>query len=366
MSGTRRTTDRSKKSRAKGSPELLLELIIEEFIFDTQQKTSDGSTPRAYRQPLRLFVRYLSEELGRPPWLSDFALAAVQRWATTLQERPKWERGGLAVGTKPLAVETRRTYLRTLRTFSNWLPRPPHAYCAEPPLKHLILPRASQTYKLPLTDDEITRLIAAAREDTVFGARDTAMLLFLLDGATRAMELCRLRIGDVTLQTGLVLVARGKGNKTRAVTVGDETRLALRRYAVMRDSLHGATRSPEDPFFETAWGGFFTYYGLRSWLKRLNARANVPRAHLHLLRHTSAVDTLDVGADLRTLQLKLGHASIVTTQRYLNMASDRLSERQRAFSPIDHRAAKQSASKSARPPLWHKGKGRQPPPGEEA
>jgi integrase len=207
MPGTRRTTDRNKKERPKGSPELLLELIIEEFIFDTQQKTSDGSTPRAYRQPMRLFVRFITEELGRTPWLSDFTLAAVQRWATTLQERPKWERGGLAVGTKPLAVETRRTYLRTLRTFSNWLPRPPHTYCAEPPLKHLILPRASQTYKLPLTDDEVTRLILAAKEDTLFGARDTAMLLFLMDSATRAMELCRLRIGDVTLQTGLVLVA---------------------------------------------------------------------------------------------------------------------------------------------------------------
>jgi integrase/recombinase XerD len=241
-----------------------------------------------------------------------------------------------------------------------------HAYCPEPPLKHLILPRASQTYKLPLTDDEVTRLILAAKEDTVFGARDTAMLLFLMDSATRAMELCRLRIGDVTLQTGLVLVARGKGNKTRAVTVGDETRLALRRYAVMRDSQHGATRSPEDPFFETVNGGFFTYYGLRSWLKRLSARASVPRAHLHLLRHTSAVDTLDVGADLRTLQLKLGHASIVTTQRYLNMASDRLSERQRAFSPIDHRAAKHSALTGSHTPRWHKGKGRQAPRGEEA
>jgi hypothetical protein len=125
MSGARRTFDRSTKERRRAAPELLLELIIEEFIFDTQQKTSDGSTPRAYRQPLRLFLRFLTEALGRPPWLSDFTLAAVQRWATSLQERPKWERGGLAVGTKPLAVETRRTYLRTLRTFSNWLPRPP-------------------------------------------------------------------------------------------------------------------------------------------------------------------------------------------------------------------------------------------------
>jgi site-specific recombinase XerD len=187
-------------------------------------------------------VRFLTEELGRRPWLSDFTLAAVQCWATTLQERAKWERGGLAVGTKPLAVETRHTYLRTLRTFSNWLPRSPHEYCPEPPLKHLILPRASQTYKLPLADDEITRLILVAKEDTNFGARDTAMLLILMDSATRAMELCRLRIGDVTLQTGLVLVARGKGNKTQAVTVGDETHLALRRCVVMRNSQRGATR----------------------------------------------------------------------------------------------------------------------------
>src|SRR6185312_12191062 len=98
----------------------------------------------------------------------------------------------------------------------------------------------------------------------------------------------------------------------------------LRRYAVMRDSQHGVIHSPEGPFFETVNRGFFSYYGLRSWLRRVSERAAVPRAHLYLLRHTSAVDTLDVGADLRTLQLKLGHASIVTTQRYLNMASDRL------------------------------------------
>jgi hypothetical protein len=89
MSGTRRTSDRSKKNHPRGSPELLLELIIEEFIFDTQQRTSDGSTPRAYRQPLRLFIRFLTEELERPPWLSDFTLVSVQKWATTLQERPK-------------------------------------------------------------------------------------------------------------------------------------------------------------------------------------------------------------------------------------------------------------------------------------
>ncbi len=312
---------------------------------------------------LRVFLAYLEQQLARPPRLSDFTLPVVQEWAISLQRRPKWERGGLAVGDQPLAVESRRSYLRTLRTFSNWLPKPPHRYCDEPPLAHLLLPRAADTYKFPLTTEELSRLLAAAKEDSVFGARDTAMLLFLVDSATRASELSHLRIGDVTLQTRLALVARGKGNKTRAVTVGEETRLALRRYAVLRDSRAGASRSPEAPFFQTMRGKAFTYYGLRNWLRQLSERAGVPRAHLHLFRHTSAVDTLDVGGDLRTLQLKLGHASITTTQRYLNMASQRLSERQRAFSPVDHLKLGDRAKGAKAPlPLWRREERREQPP----
>jgi site-specific recombinase XerD len=330
-------------------PELRLDLVVEEFLYACQQKATTDATPRSYRQVLRVFQAYLQEQLGRPPLLSDLTLPVAQRWAISLQQRPKWERGGAAVGQKPLALETRRTYLRTLRTFANWLPKEPHTYCAESPLKHLPLPRASHTYKLPLTEEELTRLLEAAKADTVFGARDTAMLLFLMDSGTRATELCRLRLGDVTLQTGLVLVARGKGSNSRAVTVGEETRMAMRRYAVVRDSRPGAPRGADAPFFQNLRGAFFTYYGLRSWLMRLGKRAGVPRAHLHLFRHTSAVDTLDVGADLRTVQLKLGHASISTTQRYLNMASQRMSERQRQFSPVDHLKAKKAGATSQPP-----------------
>jgi site-specific recombinase XerD len=336
-------------------------LLIEEFLYSREQVSSSSATLRSYRQVLGLFRASLKERLGRPPRLSDFTLATVQEWAISLQRRPRFERGGLAVGDRPLSVESRRTYLRTLRTLSNWLPKLPHRYCDAPPLEHLLLPRSADTYKLPLTKEELAKLLAAAREDSVFGARDTAMLLFLVDSATRAAELSQLRSGDVTLQTGLVLVARGKGNKTRAITVGEETRLALRRYAVLRDSRPGTARSPEAPFFQTMRGHAFTYYGLRNWLRRVAERAEVPRAHLHLFRHTSAVDTLDAGADLRTVQLKLGHASIATTQRYLNMASQRLSDRQRAFSPVDHlglgvpKQPKQRSGPTKAPlPLWRR------------
>jgi site-specific recombinase XerD len=360
-SRTASSSTRLRTAKRAKAPDLLLELVMEEFLTAIQQTATSAATPRSYRQVLFHFYTHVQEELGRVPRLSDFTLDAVQRWALGLQKRPKWERGGLAVGDRPVALETRRTYLRTLRTFSNWLPKPPHAFCAEPPLQHLLLPRAGETYKLPLTEDELGKLLKAAKEDSVFGARDTAMLLFLMDSATRASELTGLRVGDVTLQTGLLLVARGKGSRTRAVTVGEETRQALKRYALVRDSRPGAVRTPEAPFFQTVQGTAFSYYGLRSWLTRLGKRAGVPRAHLHLFRHTSAVETLDVGADLRTVQLKLGHASISTTQRYLHMASERLSERQRQFSPVDHLGlgAPKPTKKVKAPapiPLWRRGK----------
>ena len=91
---------------------------------------------------------------------------------------------------------------------------------------------------------------------------------------------------------------------------------------------------------------------------RLKKRAGVTRAFPHLLRHTSAIRTLEVpGSDLFTLKEKLGHADIATTLRYLNMTTEKLSERQRAFSPVDHLGV--GGRKRAKPPektdgrLWH-------------
>ena len=92
------------------------------------------------------------------------------------------------------------------------------------------------------------------------------------------------------------------------------------------------------------------YYGLRSWLHRLERDAGVPHIHLHLLRHTSALETLDAGADLRTVQLKLGHADIRTTQGYLNMAPGKIGELQRAFSPVDRLGLALASDTDTTPP----------------
>lgn len=121
------------------------------------------------------------------------------------------------------------------------------------------------------------------------------------------------------------------------MTVGDDTRRMLQRYAFFRDALAGYPAPTDAPFFQTDDECRFRYEGMRKWLIRLKTRAGVPRVFPHLLRHTSAVRTLEVpGSDIYTLKDKLGHADISTTLRYLHMASETLSERQKSFSPIDH------------------------------
>jgi integrase/recombinase XerD len=204
-------------------------------------------------------------------------------------------------------------------------------------LKLLQLPRKSETYKQPLEPDEVQALLDQCDTGTVWGTRDLAILLTYLDGGLRAMDLANLLVGDVNLETGQLFIAASKRQKSRAVTVGDTTRRLLRRYAFLRDSTAGNKAATDAPFFQNKLHRQFGYEGLRRILTTIKRRAGVERAFLHLLRHTSAVRTLEVpGSDLVTLQEKLGHADNTTTRRYIHMSTKTLSERQRAFSPIDH------------------------------
>lgn len=220
------------------------------------------------------------------------------------------------------------------------------------------MPRPDRTHKQPLNTEEIAALVGACDVSTLMGTRDLALLLTLLDAGLRASELMQLTVGHVHLESGQLFIASGKGDKTRTVTVGENTKRALRRYALFREATLGAAASSQDVFFQTDDGRAFKYFGLRAWLVRLKTRAGVIRAFPHLLRHTSAVRTLEVpGSDLFTLKEKLGHADISTTLRYLHMTTEQLSERQRIFSPVDHLGV--GGPKRAAPPektdgrLWH-------------
>jgi site-specific recombinase XerD len=341
-------------------PALRLDLVLDEYERDLRRREMSVKTIHNYLQVLSLVCRFWTECLGRAPTLDDVTLRNAEAFMDHLMERGKidhWHTGLLS-GVH-LSPETLRTYVRTLKVFSSWLAAPKQRYTSEHQLKLLPMPRKSQTYKQPLDNNEVQARIDACDTGTVLGSRDVALLLLLLDGSLRAGEVIALNVADMNLESGQCFITSGKGCKSRMVTVGETTKRLLRRYAFLRDATAGVPARPDEPFFQTDDWRRFKYEGLRRWLVRLKTRAGVPRAFPHLLRHTSAVRTLEVpGSDLFTLQAKLGHADISTTRRYLNMTTEKLSERQRAFSPVDHLnlsgISRLPSLVSAEHHLWHK------------
>ena len=139
-------------------------------------------------------------------------------------------------------------------------------------------------------------------------------------------ELIGLRLAQVSLDMGVVRVL-GKGSKERLVPLGEEAITWIKRYlAKARMELLGKGRS--DAMFVTTRGGALTRQAFWALLKRYAVKAGIPAASLspHVLRHAFATHLLNHGADLRVVQLLLGHADITTTTIYTHVARERLKE----------------------------------------
>ncbi len=317
-------------ARKQSKPILPLDLVIDEYERDLRRHDFQPATIDGYHKVLNQVHGVFVHLLNRAPTLDDFTVANVERYMDDLLDRVK-------PNGEHLSPETLRTYIRALKAFSSWLAADKQKYTDQNRLKLLRMPRKVGLYKQPLDLAEMQALIHGCDVTTALGTRDLSLLLTFLDGGLRAQEVINLHVSDVNLESGQLFIASGKGRKTRMVTVGDDTKRILRRYAFFRDAVTGSATSSAEAFFQTERGTQLTYNGLKEMLRRLKTRAGVPRVFIHLLRHTSAIRTLEVpGSDIFTLQAKLGHADITTTRHYLNMTSEKLSERQRTFSPIDH------------------------------
>lgn len=188
----------------------------------------------------------------------------------------------------------------------------------EPPKRPRALPKS-------LTEEDVEQLLAAPPADTALGLRDRAMLETLYATGLRVSELVSLRLGQVSHDTGVVRVV-GKGAKERLVPLGEEALAWLRRYQrEARPVLLGGRAS--DDLFVTARGGAMTRQMFWHLLRRYARRAGITRAvSPHTLRHAFATHLLNHGADLRVVQLLLGHSDISTTQIYTHVARERLKQ----------------------------------------
>lgn len=176
-----------------------------------------------------------------------------------------------------------------------------------------------------LTEDDVQALILAPDLRTALGLRDRAMLETLYASGLRVSELVALNVSQLNRNAG-VLRVMGKGAKERLVPVGEEALDWIRKYlAEARPQLLGARSC--DALFVTARAQAMTRQAFWNLIKRYAAHAGIrKKVSPHTLRHAFATHLLNHGADLRVVQLLLGHTDISTTQIYTHVARERLKE----------------------------------------
>lgn len=191
------------------------------------------------------------------------------------------------------------------------------------PTQQLGSPKIPRSLPKSLSEDEVEKLLNAPDAEQLLGLRDRAMLETLYATGLRVSELVALKVGEVSLDMGVVRVT-GKGDKTRLVPLGEEALDWITRY--LREArpmlLDGQLA---DAMFVTQRGDGMTRQAFWYLIKRYAVLAGIAK-HMspHVLRHAFATHLLNHGADLRVVQMLLGHADISTTQIYTHVARERL------------------------------------------
>ncbi|MFH7326467.1 tyrosine recombinase XerC [Desulfurivibrio sp. C05AmB] len=211
--------------------------------------------------------------------------------------------------------------LSALRTFFRYLVK--NGIIKTDPAAAIAAPKSEGYLPTVLSVDEVFSLLEMPGPADTFAARDRAVLEMLYSSGMRVAELAALNLDQVDLDQGMVRV-RGKGNKERLVPLGTPALGSLEAYLPQRESLLRAG-GDRQALFVNARGGRLTTRSIERLVKMYAERAGIPaRVSPHALRHSFATHLLEMGADLRTVQELLGHASLSTTQRYTHLNLDHL------------------------------------------
>jgi len=199
------------------------------------------------------------------------------------------------------------------------------------PSVNLEAPKAWQSLPRFLAAEEIERLLSCPVTSTNQGLRDKAMLEVLYATGLRVSELVGLAPGNVNLELGFVTIF-GKGDKERAVPLGKAAVEWTRKYLLIRPRLAVQGKAAL-PLFVADNGKPLTRQAFWKIVVSYGERAKIGHITPHLLRHSFATHLLENGADLRSVQMMLGHSDISTTQIYTHITNERLREIYKKFHP---------------------------------
>jgi integrase/recombinase XerC len=282
------------------------------------EKRASPHTVRAYLRDLEGLFEHVRGMRGGPSeapvTVRELGVMACRSYLASLHGR----NDPVTVGRK----------LSSLRTFFRLLVR--RRKLASSPVAALRAPKRAQRLPAFLAREEAGRLLDRAPPSGLTPAeeaRDQALFEVLYGAGLRISEACNLDLGDITGDgTGARLTVRqGKGRKDRIVPVGSRARQALDAYLALRGGLLAApVGSAPDAVFLTRTGRRLGPRQARRQLARRETVTGVKRVSPHALRHSFATHLLGEGADLRSIQEMLGHASLRTTQRYAQVDIDHL------------------------------------------
>ncbi len=282
------------------------------------------NTVRNYDQYLSRFLEYT--KIKDPKDITDSLVRDFRIWLN--RQEAKREKG---VSASTLKKRTQNYYLIALRAFLKYLARQGISSLAPDRIELAKVPERSLDL---ITIEELQRLLNAPDISTLRGMRDKALLELLFSTGLRVSELCSLP-RDINLKLDEVSV-RGKGEKVRVVFLSDDAKTAVRKYLDARDDMDDAlfvqilegkrkqnTKKDSLRLTSRSVERIIKHYAIKSGISK--------KVTPHVIRHSFATDLLRNGADLRSVQVLLGHANINTTQIYTHITDTELKNIHKKF-----------------------------------
>jgi integrase/recombinase XerD len=326
-----------KKRKPQAAPATPLEALMREHLRSLEVRNYSEFTVKGRAGHIRFFLDWLKERGITDP--IEVTRPVLERYQRHLFYSRK--KNG-----EPLSFSSQHARLVPLRVWFRWMTRQNHIL--HNPASEIDLPRLGRTLpKVILSAQEVEQIMTLCDVEEAIGLRDRALLEVLYSTGMRRLEIVRLKLFDLQLDRGLILVNQGKGSKDRYVPIGARAAAWLEKY--IREGRPQLVSEPDDfTVFLTAQGEPFSRDHLTFAVReRIEAAKLGKGGACHLFRHTMATLMHENGADIRHIQAILGHEDIRTTQIYTQVAIRALQQIHAATHPAEARNTIQAARTAA-------------------